>query len=725
MIIHQHEKTNRKKRHPFWQVRNMYILAKSLFRNGYLTLCILLMAASGFCFELAPLNPDFLNYGDATAREQLQTSDFGYPLGHIPGPVDLSHVDRIYHQSKALQDAQAVQLPAQYDLRTTGKLTSVKDQGQCGDCWAYATYSSLESYLMPAENWYFSEDDLNVNNGFDIGACNGGNAQMSMAYLSRYSGPIIEGGTAGQAQKHVQKVEYVPCTPYTFPEIKQAVMTYGAVDTSFYASTDMQKSTTGSYFTSSTNSYYYSGKSSPNHSVAIVGWNDNYSKSNFAKAPPGNGAFIIRNSWGTSWGDGGYFYMSYYDTYAGNDCWVFDDAESPTNYSTIYQYDPLGWVENYGFGNTTGWGANIFTATTTAQLEAVSFYASSLSTTYEIDIYTNVTAGNPVSGTHVTTQTGTLPNVGYETIVLSQPASLTKGMLFSVVVKFVTPGYNYPIPVQMPYPGYSSKAPHSPGESFASSNGQSWTDISQTSYIACIKAFAGAASTTPTPTPKPSPTPTPTPKPSPTPTTTPTPTPKPSPTPTPPTPTPKPSPTPTPPTPTPKPSPTPTPKPSPTPTPKLTITVSAGSGGSITPSGVVSVTYGTSAVFTIAPNTGYSLSGVTVDGSSLGNVPATGGILTFSDVTTSHTVSATFKQMPAVTITASAGSGGRVSPSGAVSVAYGANAAFSIVPNSGYSLSGVTVDGNSLGNVPATGGTLTFSDVTAAHVFSASFKKNS
>ena len=415
MLIHLYENLDEKSRPSFLNIRKMFILSKSLFPYGFFILCVMLIATSGFCFEFATLNPELSDYLDRTANSglQSQTAESGHPLGHIPNPVDLSHVNQLY--SNSVQTAQSEPYPAQYDLRTTGKLTPVKDQGRCGDCWAYATYSSLESYLMPSENWYFSEDDLNNNNGFDIGACNGGNSYMSTAYLARYSGPVNEGDATRQVQKHVQKVEYVPCTPYTFSEIKQAVMTYGAVDTSIYASSDMQNSKTGSYFNASTNSCYYSGKSEANHDVAIVGWDDDYSQSNFAKTPPGSGAFIIRNSWGTNWGNGGYFYMSYYDTYAGSNCWVFDDAESPNNYSTVYQYDPLGWVNNIGTerSSSTGWGANIFTATSSAPLEAVSFYASSLNTTYEIDIYTNVTAGEPTSGTHAAKQTGTLPNVGY------------------------------------------------------------------------------------------------------------------------------------------------------------------------------------------------------------------------------------------------------------------------------------------------------------------------
>jgi len=149
----------------------------------------------------------------------------------------------------------------------------------------------------------------------------------------------------------------------------------------------------------------------------------------------------------------------------------------------------------------------------------------------------------------------------------------------------------------------------------------------------------------------------------------------------------------------------------------FTITASAGSGGSISPTGNVVVNQGANQSFTITPNSGFSISSVTVDGANQGAISS----YTFSNVQANHTISATFQQqVTQFTITASAGSGGSISPSGAVKVNQGANQTFTITANSGFSISSVTVDGANQGAISS----YTFSNVQANHTISASFQSS-
>ena len=144
------------------------------------------------------------------------------------------------------------------------------------------------------------------------------------------------------------------------------------------------------------------------------------------------------------------------------------------------------------------------------------------------------------------------------------------------------------------------------------------------------------------------------------------------------------------------------------------ITASAGAGGTISPSGTVTVNRGTNQTFTITPSAGYAIAGVTVDGTPAGAVTS----YTFNNVTANHTISASFSPVVVTwSITASAGTGGTISPSGTVTVNNGSNQTFTITPASGYAVSGVTVDGTPAGAVTS----YTFNNVTASHTISASF----
>jgi len=440
---------------------------------------------------LAPDNPAFIQYLQNPYLVQALSAP-EHPAGLVPETIDLTYAK----PARVTVADVAGALPSSYDLRTLNKLTPIRDQGSCGDCWAFATMGSLESSLMPTESWDFSENNLKDLAGFDLSCCSGGNRTMSTAYLARWGGAIAESDDPYKAgsctspaglspKKHVQEVIYVPNRTSALDNdaIKQAVMAYGAVYTTYYHS--------DSYYNSSTASYYYNGSSQANHAVCIVGWDDNYSASNFLTPPPGNGAFLIRNSWGTYWGKSGYFWMSYYDATLGKMENAVFRAEPATNYNGIYQYDPLGWVSSTGFNSNTAWFANVFTATANSSIAAASWYTAAPNSAYELDVYLNPTNGPINSAGANITITGTIPAAGYHTIALPTTVAVTTGQRFSVVVKLTTPGYNYPIPMERPYSGYSSAATAGTGQSYISNDGANWADMTTyyTGSNCCLKAF--------------------------------------------------------------------------------------------------------------------------------------------------------------------------------------------------------------------------------------------
>ncbi|MFM2106193.1 MAG: hypothetical protein RL338_1225, partial [Chloroflexota bacterium] len=145
------------------------------------------------------------------------------------------------------------------------------------------------------------------------------------------------------------------------------------------------------------------------------------------------------------------------------------------------------------------------------------------------------------------------------------------------------------------------------------------------------------------------------------------------------------------------------------------IVATAGANGSIGPSTSLVIGYGDSTTFTITPDTGYRVLDVLVDGVSVGDVTS----YTFTNVTANASISATFA-IRTFTVTASAGTGGTISPSGATTVEYGASQAYTVAAGTGYQLVSVTANGSAL---PVVGGVATVANVTADTTVVASFTR--
>jgi len=450
----------------------------------------------------APLNPAFTEYVKKikTGKAQSITKDW-YTLGKIPNPIN-----RSYLKNRAVapdKDSEASALfPSSYDLRTTARLTAVRNQGGCGSCWTFGTLASLESGLLPGETWDFSENNMKNTHGFLWTPCDGGNDTMGAAYLLRWSGPVLETADPYSTVdynnspsnltvvKHTQNVHWL----FSSNELKKSIMNHGAVAVSLYWEDTCYNSTNKAYYCNDSTQY-------TNHEVSVVGWDDSFSSTKFAQTPPGNGAWIIRNSWGSSWGQSGYFYLSYYDQTGPSEATLYLPPQSTTVFNHIYQYDPMGNTNDLGYSRATAWGANVFTAQSNDTIMAVGTYFLVPNASYELYIYKNVSSTGPRTGTLVYQSTGSVATSGFSTITLSSTVFVPASQKFSVVFRYMTPGYKYPIPVEYPVTEANSgvdfcTTASNAGESWMSSAGSSWTDLknSSDSDIAisnvCIKAYA-------------------------------------------------------------------------------------------------------------------------------------------------------------------------------------------------------------------------------------------
>ena len=475
-----------------------------------------LVANSG---GLAPINPAFSEWQKKQSDVKENRSKINRGIvnqtGWVPTP-ELKPEKYIAPVGGVVKSGSASN--AKFDLRdpdlngvyNDSTLTPMRNQGACGSCWAFAAYGSLEGQIkgLSTVDIDLSENNLKHNSGFSLGPCDGGNMSMTIAYLSRVDGPVLEAddpyidnstgaNNSAEANRYIESIKLLPARTSTsdIDYMKQALVDKGPLYVSMAVNGGTAGENSGGVtYDEATFSFYAPEPVYPNHGVVVVGWDDNY------QAQGQVGAFIVRNSWGMNWGEDGYFYVPYTDQSLAFFDWIgyFEDAPEHIKFNKIYDYTPLGAMTGYGYDGGTTFMANKFTTGSdkNEKLNAIGLHAVGTGYTYEIKIFDTVgqedgktTFSNQIGDTKIVTD---LP-AGWATIELETPVSLPKNSNFIVQVKIVNPKNDnkYVAPVEMPFQGYSDSASASTGQSYASYDGAKWDDL--TTVVAnanfVIKAF--------------------------------------------------------------------------------------------------------------------------------------------------------------------------------------------------------------------------------------------
>lgn len=431
----------------------------------------------------------------------------------------------------------------------------VKDQKNTMECWAFSTTSIIESNIQKNTNQKSPElsprhidyastktflDGTNTNT-YDRELKSGGNSMIAMGYCTSGKGPVLESDmpfkdeeekvTLSEIQNKnvITKIDEYLIFPtvlkeyesngnvlYTNGEISSnkvyyneddikairekikdhiiqngAITAYtyaGQVDAIKYFNIDKVRNGEAEY------SYYCNDTNAiPDHAVTIVGWDDNYSRENFASdyMPKNNGAYIVLNSYGEDKYNQGYYYISYDDFLIEYSlCGIVKTSD--VEYDNIYQHDYLGYSYMYNSTMSDLFIANVFDKKTSNLKENITEISFVTNKTTNIKLYIN-SKDDDIAKSELVEDLGAV-SAGYHTYKLKTPIEIT-GNKFAIGLKYSSDGVTIPMELNYKSNGkgsnYWNTAKSNFGESFLSLDGNNWYDINllfkDTNF--CIKAF--------------------------------------------------------------------------------------------------------------------------------------------------------------------------------------------------------------------------------------------
>ena len=353
----------------------------------------------------------------------------------------------------------AANLPSSYGSMDK----AVRNQNPFGTCWAFAGTGNFEYAVGKKENNNvdYSEEHMiqrlskNGDIGYQITDKNtGGNEYMYSGYFTSGYGPVDDSlfpyntedsllqlvpamlSTKGdyratdiQFFQTVSDDDTGALSDETTATVKKAVYENGSATCGITWNEDMIQSDNVSYYNSNENA-----RDNLNHEVLIVGWDDNYSANHFTGVTK-NGAWLVRNSWGSSMGKDGYYWVSYQDKSLKPSCSIKNYEKIESN-DTIYNLDESGALYSqvtYSDRSKLGF-INSFSLKKREKLKEVTFYESETGSKYQL-FYIPVKADGSLDmdQKQAITEKKTLSYPGYHTEKITQSINVKKAAIMVMV----------------------------------------------------------------------------------------------------------------------------------------------------------------------------------------------------------------------------------------------------------------------------------------------------
>lgn len=408
--------------------------------------------------------------------------------GFIPPEFSRDHVSDAVGASRSPDKV----LPTAYDARFPNYVSPVKNQGSCGACYAFGTAADMESRLMVDGHGVFDLSENNIKEcNYQDASCAGGNQYMTISYLTRNGvvletcDPYVAANMACNSSCAVQftVLEWLELSGNTVPptdDLKQHILDYGPVHTTVYAGNgDAWQTTFNNY--NGTGALYYTGNETPNHSVFLVGWDDEIAHAG------GTGAWIVKNSWGTSWGgdcgfggSNGYFYIAYGSASIGKYSSVIKEYMVTDERFSVLGNDEGGFNSALGTGSPTLYGLASVTAAEDTYLHRVEFWTTDTTTDVDVFVYGNFN-GSTASNVLASKYDQSFAEPGYHYVQLDEPLALSAGQTVYLAVKFGNQSYTYPLAVD-------GDGPVDSGKSYYSLNGSTWASAAGSGADVTIRA---------------------------------------------------------------------------------------------------------------------------------------------------------------------------------------------------------------------------------------------